>query len=886
MWVAVVLVATALMTAGGMWLPGWGLRYGLVRALHEAGWPRVTVFSADLSLFKGAVVVRELQAGDDLGSMLGIGGLDLRFRWKPLFSRRVSVERLNLSGVDVDVVRQGETVVVNGLPLTVSGGESTGPLWSYDVTALSLADSRIHVADGSLKAVVEVDRLDIQDLRSWEPDTPVRYALTGRINGATVAIQGTATPFATEPAFAAQVRVDGFVLAAVADVVRQAGGGALSGRLDVDAKLSGGMAAPLGASGTATWHDGGWTDGTVRFAAKQVSLALDSLRWDGDKVALAGTLGGQSIELEDGGVTTFAADSAKLAAAEAGWDGKGRKLSWRGGLHADRHRVAAPGIRIEHASLDWTGSTRFDFAAQATSFVHAEGRAEVTGAALNMGDVSLNAERVATEGVFEHARPTGMLPPLAGAMTAEAEQLALRSPGREWLTARKLDLRDIKLAPGAGASLGRLEAQELTALAQTGKDPFRPRLEARRVVLERANLAADGAMAASALTVDGVRARVTRTADGILGLPAAVDGGGDAAASLPKLALGRLRIGDGRVDFRDRSLAEPVSLRFDDVDVTADALDTARPDRQSPFTAKARLGVAQIAAEGRVRPFAAVPDGTLKASLKALELTPLSAYVADALGVHVQTGQLDADIAMTADQGKLAGNLNLLLSQFFIAQPDPDTPLAKSADMPVETVLDLLRDGQDRIRLSIPVGGDLSNPNFDISDAVGQAVGGALQTAVFTTLKVAFPLAGLISLVIDDAESRRLALEPLGFAPGLATLDETGHERLAAVAGLMKDHDGVTLTLCGVATQAADAPALAERQQGLVARLRQLVGKDPGAQAQMSERDRLLRLADSRAQAAKAFLAEQGGIDPGRLFVCRSRVETEETAVPRVDMVL
>jgi hypothetical protein len=188
------------------------------------------------------------------------------------------------------------------------------------------------------------------------------------------------------------------------------------------------------------------------------------------------------------------------------------------------------------------------------------------------------------------------------------------------------------------------------------------------------------------------------------------------------------------------------------------------------------------------------------------------------------------------------------------------------------------------------VRGDLANPDFDISDAVGQAVGGALKSTMFTTLKVAFPLAGLISLVIDDSESRRLALDPLSFAPGGDALGDLERQRLGVVAGLMADKPSLKLTLCGVAVEGIDAVALAERRRqeelGLFAKLQKLVGSGAPPEPQPRDRERLTRLAESRAQAAKAYLVEQGGVDAGRLFTCRPRVDADAQALPRVDLLL
>lgn len=890
LWAAGSAATILALGAAGHVLPDWGLRYGLERTLRDLGWPQVSVSDADLSLFNGAVVVRHVQAGEALGRMLGIDGLDLRFRWRPLFSRRVSVESLDLEGLDIDILRDGGGWVINGLPLAVSGGDSSGTSWTYDITALNLSDSRLHVADGTTRLDVELDRLEVRDLKSWEPAVPVSYRLSGRVNGARFEVDGTATPFATKAAFGVVLKLEGFDLAAVAEAAKAAGAGQLSGRIDADLRLDGDDGGTVSTSGKLALANGGWADGTTRLGAKRLDLSLDNARWAGGRLEASGTATSDGLTVEDNGVTV-AATALRLQARSAAWDGKSQRLSWDGTLHAEHHQVAAPGVRIEHGSLDWTGATRFDFSPKAQSFLHAEGRAEAGAMRATIGELVTEAQRLTAEGVFEHARADGMLPPLAGRMEVTAEALAVREPGRDWLRADKVEAHELKLTPGSNASLTRLEARGIGLLARPGRNGFPWRLEARQLVVDRTSLAADGSGSVAALSLNGAIGRVTLTKGGLLGLPEdKADGNTPAATEPPRMVLNRLRLGgDSRIEFEDRTLGEPVRLRLEGIDATLADLDSARPDRDSPFTAKARIGAAHLSAQGKARPFATAPGGEVKGEIRALELPPLSPYAADKLGVHLQTGQLDADWSLSASQGKLDGGMQLTLSELFIAQPDPNAPLAKSADMPVETVLDLLRDSENRIRLSIPVRGDLANPDFDISDAVGQAVGGALKSTVFTTLKVAFPLAGLISLAIDDAESRRLALEPLAFPPGAEALGEGERKRLAAVAGLMGQRPTLRLTLCGVATQAGDGPALAERKRqeelGLFAKIQKMMGSAPPPLGPQ-DRDRLVELADSRAQAAKAYLVDEAGINPGRLFTCRPRVETDAAALPRVDLVL
>jgi hypothetical protein len=205
-------------------------------------------------------------------------------------------------------------------------------------------------------------------------------------------------------------------------------------------------------------------------------------------------------------------------------------------------------------------------------------------------------------------------------------------------------------------------------------------------------------------------------------------------------------------------------------------------------------------------------------------------------------------------------------------------------------VLDLLRDGEDRIRLAIPISGRLDNPDFDISDAVSQAVGGALRNTAATTLKVLFPVAALVSLVVDEDEKPRLSLQSLAFAPGGEAVSGGDAKGLAPVADLLKQRPGLKLSLCPVAVSAKDWPAILEarRQEkyGLLAGLQKFIRDTAKAEPEPLDHDALSELARHRGAAAKQFLVDELGIDPGRVFECRPKVEMEGAGEPRVELLL
>lgn len=881
-------LALAFGAAGGQFLPEWGLRWGVARALQDLGWSKIGIGDADIALFDGAIVIRRVVAGASLGEALGIDGLDLTFRWKPLFSRRVSLEQLDLKGVEVEIRRDGDSFIVNGLPVAVGTGDGSNG-WTFDVTALTLTDSRIQVLDGSFKAAIDVESFELHDLKSWDAATPASFRLAGRINGSRMILAGTATPFADKAGFALRLDFDKLDLAAFAELAKRAGLVPLAGRLSGTVSVEGAQGRPFKA-------DGHLALSTLSAGFAQTRLDAASLDWQGaltwhdGKADAAGTLRSIGLTVTENALT-IKSDKADLTAKALAYDGT--RLSWDGSLETEGQSLTQDDLAISHRRLGWTGRVDFDLAAKAAGLYRADGRAEAEETVIQANTLAITARKASAEGSIADAAAHGLLPPLAGILSLSAEGLSVTEPGRDWLAARHLEARELRLGPEGPAQLARLEAKGVAALGHKGKsaDSYPWRIEARNLALDHAALGADGDVAADAVTLGGAVLRVTRTKDGLIGLAAA----NGESSERPRLAIGRLRLApEGRLEFQDRTTSEPVRLRAEGLDLTVTELDSDSPERDSPFSVKARIGAARLAASGKARPFADHPGGEVAGDIRSLELPPLSPYAADALGIHLHTGQLDADFSLAARQGKLDGALQLVLNQMFVAQPDPAAPLAKQADMPLETVLDLLRDGDNRIRLSIPVRGDLDAPDFDISDAVNQAIGGAMKSTVFTTLKVAFPVAALIGFVIDEAENPRLSLEPLAFPPGADTLAEAERDKLVTVAGLLGQRPGLKLTLCGIASQQADWPVLMqakrEEELGIVARLQKLMGTGPKAEAVPIDRDRLAGLADSRAQSAKTFLIETAGIDPGRLFTCRPKVEgdsqTGTKAGPRVDLLL
>ena len=925
------LAALALTLAWDL-LPDAGLRWGLAKTLRGLGMVEVSIDDTDISLFGGRLTVRKVVAQPALGSALGIKDFDLKFRWKPLLDRRLVLDRVAVEGIDIELKREGGGFVLNGLPLTVaatppSAKDQASPPWGIDVAGLELTNSRLRVTDGDFTADIAVERLLVENLSSLEPGRAVAFTLKGGLNDAAIALSGTVHPFAAEPSFAAALQLQRLSLADFAALAERTGVKGLGGTAEsslaaegvlrqdgLDLKVTGRLAleapaltAPIAAKATRleleldhlAW-DGARAElaaGLVAEAlavtapggggsAGKLSAGVKALSWDGKRLGVeAGRMEGTALAGKaEGG--EGAAAGLSLEAGRLDWDG--RKLGWQGGLKLTGAHIAVAGHDATPESLDWSG--RFDLDT-ADLGGKAEGKLALGPLRLAVGDIRTALRAAEAQGTIEFGKAVaGELP------KARIEGLAVQDAARkiEWAAVDRIEAETLALGKDGGVSVARLSADGLHAIKKDGQGGYAWRIENRRLRLERAGRDADGDVAMDEVRVDGLLARLNRTPEGLVGFT--FDDGKDKGRTpakdddSPDIRIGKLVVGgDSRINLRDRTMAETVRLDITPLELSIGKLDSESPDRDSPFEIRAGVGRGVVAASGTVRPFAEKISGRVDGKITAFELPPLSPYLAEALGVHLQSGHFDGTLGVGADQGKLSGALDVALSNLFIAPPDPNAPVALKAEMPIETVLDLLRDGEDRIRLSLPIRGDTANPDVDISDAVAQAVAGALKSTVLTTLKLAFPVAALIELAVDADDRSHLALAPLVFAPGADTLSGEHEKTLMVVAELLNGRPGLKLTLCGKADD-SDWPVVAARRRAadkpLLSKLEQLVGFERGAESfGPPDRNLLAALAQRRTNAVRDFLADKGQIQSERLFGCRPMVEGAEKG-PRVELLL
>lgn len=335
----------------------------------------------------------------------------------------------------------------------------------------------------------------------------------------------------------------------------------------------------------------------------------------------------------------------------------------------------------------------------------------------------------------------------------------------------------------------------------------------------------------------------------------------ETVAETTPVRLMRLRTEDGLgFDFTDRTVAPPTTFRLQIETLDVGRLDTRKPDERTDVLLRATLNAfTPLTLQGWIAPLGAKPDFAIAARIAELQLPLLSPYAARAVGLNIDSGRLRGSAEATATAGQLAGVINLDILNLTVAAAGADgaARVEKAIGVPPATAIGLIEDDDGRIRLSLPVSGDLTSPSFDFSDAIGQAAGNVLKGAVLAPFRIALlPFA----LVASAAQAGPPKLPAVPFRAGSADIAVAGADIVDGLARVLTAEKKLRVQICGRAT-AADAGALpAERRDAAALR----------------------DLAEARTLAVRRALIDDRGVRRVQVLDCRILYDAADPGPPEV----
>jgi hypothetical protein len=396
----------------------------------------------------------------------------------------------------------------------------------------------------------------------------------------------------------------------------------------------------------------------------------------------------------------------------------------------------------------------------------------------------------------------------------------------------------------------------------------------------REGLAVDGRLSSDLVAALQVKASGTAKSDAASIPRTAATGTG------PSVRLGRFALtGNPVVRFRDELVTPNVKIDAVIRKFEIEDLDTENTDQRAALTISAEVNErTDVELAGWVSGSMENADLDVTAKVANLHLPTYSPHFAEFFGVHLESGRLDATTKVQAAQGNLQGEIRLSLEDTDLRPSSKaDTRrITEDVGMPLKTAVDLLKDVDGRIALSLPITGRVSEPDVDIGPAVNRAIGNVLETL--------FPPTLIASMLVSLADSSGPAFVSIEFSPGSAELDRGGKSSADSLAKLLSERPELSLKLCGRFT-ARDRTAVtsaARTHSRQDANARGLPGESRASPVldQTEAEQAFTELAAERSRAVRRYLTEEKGVDAARVSECRPTVEAADQGRPRVDVSL
>src|SRR5262249_19320709 len=263
------------------------------------------------------------------------------------------------------------------------------------------------------------------------------------------------------------------------------------------------------------------------------------------------------------------------------------------------------------------------------------------------------------------------------------------------------------------------------------------------------------------------------------------------------------------------------------VQVTGLASAAAQPAR---LEMRGVLGTAgRLNVRGQVRALGGPTFVDATAELRDMAIPRVNPYLRHYTAWAARQGRLTTTLVVRVEDDAVQARTQTTIGGLNVSRVASDDPTEKRIGLPLGMVVALLKDREGNIKLSLPVGGRLSDPHFDLHDAIW----GAVRTVAVKAIAAPVSWIGRVRLTraskIEDIE-----IDPVPFAVGGDELTDEAAERVGRIATFMNDRGAAQMVLTPVISL-GDVEAL--KTQEIRTRIKELA-----AQQKLSERDAAARL--------------------------------------------
>jgi len=285
-----------------------------------------------------------------------------------------------------------------------------------------------------------------------------------------------------------------------------------------------------------------------------------------------------------------------------------------------------------------------------------------------------------------------------------------------------------------------------------------------------------------------------------------------ATSALPPISIDKIVLRGGHVRFTDNFIQPHYSADLGDLRGSLVGM-SSQENSAANIDLHGQVNGAALLIGGTVNPLRKDLTLDIKASVRDMELAPLSPYSGKYAGYRIERGKLSFDVAYQLQDRQLQAQNRLVLDQLTFGER---VQSASATSLPVQLAIALLKDRNGVIDINLPIGGSLDDPQFSIGGLIVQVLVNLVTKAVTA------PFALLGNLFGGGEE-----LSWIEFAPGQSDLAPAALLRLQGLAKALAERPGLQLDITGWADPAGDTAPL--QQRALDAKLRALKRDDLAA---------------------------------------------------------
>lgn len=315
------------------------------------------------------------------------------------------------------------------------------------------------------------------------------------------------------------------------------------------------------------------------------------------------------------------------------------------------------------------------------------------------------------------------------------------------------------------------------------------------------------------------------------------------AATPFEVAIERIRIQRGVLDYTDLSLVLPFSTQVTSIGGSVLGITSARGERARVQAAGQIEPFGSARVSGSLLPFAPTEFLDLRVHMNNVAMPPLSPYTATFAGRKVADGKLWLDLEYRIEDDQLLGENRIRLDDFRLGER---VEAPNALDVPLDMAVALLTDSQGRINVAVPVSGNVGDPQFDIGTLLREALGSLLQRIVTAPFRA---LGRLFDGKEGDGQLARIE-----FRVGSDALAPPQREKLEEVGRALAERPRLQLAVNGTYAPERDTQAL--RRQAARHALARALGDEPAPGEALG----LIAFESERTQRAlEMLLVQQAG---------------------------